>query len=152
MGWQNIALHGGRVVSIRYDFDDKDFVYVFERDIEIDGWTVSRIVKVGGPRSSQYKYDIKNYLEFVITDPKGETGIKQYYYNSGDDEMPASHKTATIESIAFYLRESLIFQSCDWADYDAGVVVAKIGTICRQHIAKSEQLEQIKQIINALEI
>lgn len=103
-------------------------------------------------RDQANKYDIKNYLEFVITDPKGETGIKQYYYNSGDDEMPASQKTATIESIAFYLRESLIFQNCDWADYYAGVVVAKIGTICRQHIAKSEQLEQIKQIINALDI
>lgn len=30
--------------------------------------SLRRIIKLGGPKVSSYKYDFKNYLEFIITD------------------------------------------------------------------------------------
>ena len=47
---------------------------------------LKNIVKLGGPRSSIYKYDFKNYLEFVIVDKKEINRTKEWYYH-GDSEV-----------------------------------------------------------------
>ena len=57
--------HGNQVQQLRYDYDSG--VYSFEKDIQIGDWTVSRFIKIGGPKGgSIYKYDFKNFFEFVI--------------------------------------------------------------------------------------
>lgn len=146
MGYINIPLPNNRVLTLGYNYADS--TYVFEQDIEFKGWIISKIIKQGGPKRSRYKYDFKNYFEFVITDSNGISRIKRYFYNEGDDEVFAYDGECSVEAIPYYIKSSLIFQCKDWADYDACEILMTIKKITNKDISKQEQLEQIKPVLN----
>ena len=79
MEYLNIPLPNNRILTLGYNHADS--TYVFERDIEFNGWIISKIIKVGGPQISHYKYNYDNYFELAITDSKNFQRIEKYFYN-----------------------------------------------------------------------
>lgn len=82
--------HGRSLMQAVFEYDEDMFAYRFEDDIKLGDWTIAKIVRIGGPKTSIYKYDFKNYLEFVITDKCGESRVKQYYHNCFSEEITTS--------------------------------------------------------------
>lgn len=148
MEYLNIPLPNDHVLTLGYSYADS--AYVFEQDIGFNGWIISKIIKQGGPKYSGYKYDFKNYFEFVITDSDGISRIKRYFYNKGDNEVLAYWGECPIEAIPYYIQSSLIFQCKDWADYDICKTLADIKKVINMNISQQEQLKRIKQILNNL--
>ena len=75
----NVSIND-KVQQLHYQYDDEAAVYIFDEDIRIGEWTIKKIVKLGGPKISAYKYDFKNYLEFAIIDKNGIFRIKTWFY------------------------------------------------------------------------
>ena len=75
-GYVNVPVNG-KMEQLHYQYDDGAADYfIFDKDIQIGEWTVKKVIKLGGPRSSSYKYDFKNYLEFLILDKNGVSRTK----------------------------------------------------------------------------
>lgn len=148
MEYLNISLPNNRVLTLGYNYADS--TYVFEQDIEFNGWIISKIIKVGGPLS-RYKYNFDNYFEFVITDSKNFQRIEKYFYNRKDIKLLRERQNL-IDDISDFIQSSLIFQCKDWADYDRKIckTLADIKGVINTDISQREQLERIKQILNNL--
>ena len=147
MEYLNILLPNNRVLTLGYNHADS--TYVFERDIEFNGWIISKIIKVGGPQTSHYKYNYDNYFELAITDPNNLQRIEKYFYNCKDIELLRARQNP-IDDISDFIQSSLIFQCKDWADYDICKTLADIKKVINTDISQQEQLERIKQILNNL--
>ena len=52
--------NGNDVQQLSYDYESG--VYTFENDIVMGEWKVGRIILIGGPESSIYKHDFRNYF------------------------------------------------------------------------------------------
>lgn len=134
MEYLNIPLPNNQILTLGYN--QANSAYVFEQDIEFNGWIISKIIKRGGPKYSRYKHDFNNYFEFVITDNNGISRIKRYFYNGGDDEVLAYWGENPIEAIPYYIKSSSIFQCRDWADYDTCKALTAIKEIVGKDISK----------------
>ena len=146
MEYLNIILPNDHVLTLEYIYANS--AYQFNQDIEFSRWTIHRIIKHGGPKTSFYKYDFKNYLEFVITDANGISRIKRYFYNRGDKEISAYWSDSIVEAIPHYIKNSMVFQCKDWTDYDACIILAEIEKIINNNSSRQEKLEQIKIKVN----
>ena len=147
-GYINISISNG-VQQFHYRYDDEAAVYIFDEDICIGEWTIKNIVKLGGPKISAYKYDFKNYLEFVIIDKNGIFRTKVWFYNDyyhPDFEIGEyCHEGGPIYSVAYFCKEYPAFKSLDWNDYDASVKLKEIQKILeRTDIDNSTKYERIK--------
>lgn len=112
MDYLNIQITKDEVLTIGCDIE---YPYIkFEHDIKINKWIVYRIVKIGGPRYSKYKYEDKNYLEFVLTDNYNKSLVVKYYYNGGYNENLGIRgcQLPPLEAIAYFVSKAAIFQ-CD---------------------------------------
>lgn len=145
MKYLNILLPNNRILKLGYN--QADSAYVFEQDIEFNGWIISKIIKRGGPKTSLYKYDYNNYFELAITDPYNLQRIEKYFYNCKDIELLRARQNP-IDDISDFIQSSLIFQCKDWADYDACKTITEIKEIVDKDISKQEQLKQIKQVLS----
>ena len=148
MDYINLQIAPDKVITLAYRHEYPTFI--FEHDIEINGWIVGHIIKLGGPQYSTYKYNFKNYLEFVITDPKGIQHIKTWQYNQGDDEMRAfwdSRDGGLSNTIRHYLVDSPIFRCANWEDYDAWRVINKVKTIINSTNDNISKLKNISKIL-----
>ena len=140
----------GKMEQLHYQYDDGAADYfIFDKDIQIGEWTVKKVIKLGGPRSSSYKYDFKNYLEFLILDKNGVSRTKVWFYNDyyhPDSEIGEySHECGPIYSVAYFCKEYPAFKSLDWNDYDASVKLKEIQKILeRTDIDNSTKYERIK--------
>lgn len=147
MEYLNILLPNNHVLTLGYNHADS--AYVFEQDIEFNGWIISKIIKVGGPQTSHYKYNYDNYFELAITDPNNLQRIEKYFYNNKGIELLRARQNP-IDDISDFIQSSLIFQCKDWADYDICKTLADIKKVINTDISQQEQLERIKQILNNL--
>lgn len=135
--------------QLHYQYDDEAAAYIFDEDIRVGEWIIGKIIKIGGPRTSVYKYDFKNYLEFVILDKNGVSRIKSWFYNdyyNEDSELGAfSHEGGVIYSVAYFCKEYPAFKCSDWNEYDASVKLKEIQTILESTdtdiIAKYQRIE-----------
>lgn len=146
-------LHNKKCIQALYVYNDETSSYQFQDDIELGDWKIARIIPFGGPKSSRYKYDYNNYLEFVITDVKGETRIIDYYYNKGDEEVIVAfnkyyNDDTAHRGIQLFLENYSAFQYCDWQEYDAYKIVKRIKEIISDtDMSNCDILEEIKSII-----
>lgn len=148
MEYLNIILPNNHTLTLEYNLVNS--AYLFNQDIEFSGWTIHKIIKRGGPKESIYKHDFKNYLEFIITDANGISRIKRYFYNGGDEEVPAYWSDSIVEAIPHYIKKSMVFQCKDWTDYDACIILAEIEKIINNNSSRQEKLEQIKIKVNLI--
>ncbi len=140
-----------KCVQAIYEYNKDISLYQFQEDIILGGWTISKSVLHGGPKESRYKYDYKNYLEFVITDNTGEARIKQFYYNNGDKEV-SSHYTYSDDiphcGIQHFLEGFSAFRCTNWEDYDAAIQVNRISEIVNdEDMDNRRKIEEIKSIL-----
>lgn len=126
-------VHDKKAQQLRYDYDSETGVYTFESDIIIGEWTVSRIIKIGGPRTSAYKYDFKNYFEFVITDRNGDSQILTWHHNSGDDMLAGTWAGDTsADALPYFFAEHPVFTAVDWKDYKSVTAIKEVGRILKK--------------------
>ena len=150
MNYLNITLQHDKVLTVGYDREDTSNSIVFEKDILVSDWTINRIIQVGGPRYSSYKYDWNNYLEFVITDRNGTQRIKRYHYNGGshnDNVGVYVSGVSQIESIAYFIKNSSIFICEDWEDFDAYVILANVKNIINSKEANIAKVKKLRDIL-----
>ena len=148
MEYINLQIAPDKVMILAYKYEYPSFI--FENDIEINGWSIGKFVKIGGPRFSTYKYDFKRYLEFVITDPNGVQKIKRWFCHNGDDEMTAywdPYNNDFSGTICYYLKNSPIFKCANWEDYDAWRVINKVKTIINSTHDNISKLKNISKIL-----
>lgn len=148
MEYINLQIAPDKVMILAYKYEYPTFI--FENDIEIKGWIIGKIIKIGGPRFSTYKYDFKRYLEFVITDPNGVQKVKKWFCHNGDDEMSAYWDTYNNDlsgTICYYLKNSPIFGCADWEDYDACRIIHKVKAYLD---APQSNYAKVKSIIKTL--
>ncbi len=145
MEYLNILLPNNQSLTVGYKYADS--IYEFEQNIVIDKWVINKIIKVGGPKRSHYKYNCDNYFELAITDQNDLLRIEKYFYNCKDLELLRARQKP-IDDISDFIQSSPIFQCKDWADYDAYKILMTIEKIINKNISKQEQLEQIKRVLN----
>lgn len=150
-GYINISINN-EVQQFHYRYDDEAAVYIFDEDISIGEWTIKNIVKLGGPKISAYKYDFKNYLEFVIIDKNGISRIKTWFYNDyihPDSELGQySHENGAIYSVSFFCEEYPAFECSDWSDYDASIKLKEIQAIIEKpDIDNNTKYKRVENII-----
>lgn len=147
-----------KCVQASYEYNEDIRTYQFHEDIMLGGWTISKSILHGGPKVSRYKYDYKNYLEFIITDNTGEERIKQFYYNNdnnnGDEEV-STHYTYPDDiphsGIQYFLEGFSAFRCTNWEDYDAAVQVNRIREIVNdEDMDNRRKIEEIQSILENL--
>lgn len=138
---------GKTVLQTQYEYNDG--TYEFPDDFVIGSWTVKRLIQLKGPKSSVYKYDFKNCLEFVISDKHGEEKIIRWYHNSGD-ELLRGHISdeSSVECLSFFFCNHPIFKSIDWEDANSTVQVQKIRELLKDNENESYVIiDDIKHIL-----
>lgn len=142
--------YGKKVIHIEYEYEETQRRYIFAEDIKLGNWTIYKQITIGGPRSSPYKYDFKNYAEFTITDKHGESRIKRHYYNSCAIKIKTGNDYA--DSVAEYgvrlfLENHPIFEAKDWADYDVIEQLSAIEGILSDTTATNfDKLVKIREL------
>ncbi len=141
-----IALPDGNKLSVEFNHNLESHEIAFENDIHVNNWTIHRIILIGGPCSSRYKYDCDQYLEFVILDKNGEQQIKRYYFNIGynNDVGLCGLRKSAIESIVYFVENCPIFKCEDWADSNAFIALLRIKNILNE--SNSSNYEKIDKI------
>ena len=141
---------GAFKVQVFYDYVEL-CSFTFTEDIKLGDWTVGKIVAHKGPKYSDYKYDWKKYLEFLITDKRGESHVKLFYYNMPCKEMPETRPcpdSFAHMAVRHLLENHPIFDSEDWADYDNLAKLAKIKSVLNSdELSASVKIEEIKNIL-----
>lgn len=129
-------------------YNKTDSGFEFAENIEINGWTVNKIVNHYFP-DSNYRYDPRKYLEFIIKDNVGKSRKMRYYYNGGNNSSVGvkPHPVDTIKAIVFFIEETPILKSENWEEFDAFKKIASIKTILKKDCSMQEQLNEIKAII-----
>ena len=150
-GYVNISVNNN-VQQLHYQYDDEAATYTFDEDIKIGEWTIKKIIKLGGPKISAYKYDFKNYLEFAIIDKNGIFRIKTWFYNDyfhPDSELGQySHENGIIYSVAYFCERYPAFECSDWKDYDTCIKLKEIQTIMEMaDIDNNTKYSRIERII-----
>ena len=107
--------NGNDVQQLSYDYESG--VYTFENDIVMGEWKVGRIILIGGPESSIYKHDFRNYFEFVLTDCTGESHPLRWHFNGGDEVLDAYWGDNAAESLPHFFATHPVFTAKDWNDY-----------------------------------
>lgn len=121
--------HGLSIIQVTYEYDKEMRAFHFKDDIKIGYWTVLKNIRLGGPETSIYKYEFKNYLEFVIIDKREESRIKQFYYNCNSEfttTKPYYDDDISQSGIRRFLENHPLFDSIDWNDYDASAIISDI--------------------------
>lgn len=148
-GYVNVSINNN-VHQLHYQYDDETAVYVFDEDVRIGEWTIKNIVKLGGPRCSQYKYDFDNYLELVLTDKDGVSKKEQWFYNTDRSLCLYKQNVFMPESFAYFCEKHPIFCCQNWEDYLAYVNLKAIQSIIENdNINNSEKLVRIKNYIES---
>lgn len=158
MGYINVNLPDGTLISLKYDYDDEKRVYTLSQDVVINGWTILREIYVGGPRTSRYKYCFDNYLEFRLVDKNGEDEIARYYYhlrnpwlglNDCEEIRNTCYENFVVAAIANFLNKSSVSKFVDWRDLNAYRTLNEIEqTISSQRT----NIDKIRKIENLIEI
>ena len=112
----NVSIND-KVQQLHYLYDDEAATYTFDEDIKIGNWTVKKIVKSGGPRYSQYKYNFDNYLELVLIDKDGISKKEQWFYNTDKNLCLYMQNIFMPESFAYFCEKHPIFKCQNWEDY-----------------------------------
>ena len=147
-GIVNISINNN-VEQFHYKYDDETATYTFDEDIRIGDWTIKKTIKLGGPRTSIYKYDFKNYLEFVIIDRYGISRIKSWHYNYNSELNVYGCDGGSDYALSYFCNEFQAFKYLDWNDYDANVRLKEIQSILeRTDNDNTTKYERIKNCIN----
>ena len=137
----------GKVLQLFWEY--KDGVYSLQNDVVNGDWTVGNIIKLGGPKSSIYKYDFRNYFEFVVTDVNNKSRVLTWYYNGEDEVLEAGiNRDRAIYSLPFFFQKHPIFQCTDWEDYECKVKLIKISHIMNND--NWDNVEKVNQIVSIL--
>lgn len=147
-GYVNISVNNN-VQQLHYQYDDEAAVYVFDEDIIIGEWTIKNIVKLGGPQSSQYKYNFDNYLELVLTDKDGISKKEQWFYNTDKNLCLYMQNIFMPESFAYFCEKHPIFKCQNWEDYMAYMSIKTIQSIIEENITNQEKFSRIKNYIES---
>lgn len=147
-GIVNISINDD-VKQINYQYDNEASVYIFDEDIRIGEWTIKNIVKIGGPRSSQYKYNFDNYLELVLVDKDGISKKEQWYYNIDMNLCLYKQNIFMPDSFVCFCEKHPIFKCQNWEDYLAYVNIKTIQLIIDKNITNVEKFNQIKSYIES---
>ena len=149
MATMNIIARGSSTI-IRYEYEKENRLYRFESDIKIGGWVIDRVVCVGGPRESRYKYDFKNYMIFTITDKNGEKRVKHFHYNN-NNEIPPLTKTYADNvaeyGIRLFLENHPMFEKESWAELDCDDLLSRIKDILDWNYNSVTKISEIKKIL-----
>ena len=142
--------HGNQVQQLRYDYDSR--VYSFEKDIQIGTWTVSRHIKIGGPKGgSIYKYDFKNYFEFVITDVNGDSQVLTWNHNAGDKVLDGYWGDTAVDALPFFFENHPVFYAKDWEDYKYLLVLNSIKKVLEEEgRSAKETIKTITQLVDVM--
>lgn len=141
--------HGNQVQQLWYDYNPETGIFSFENDIQIGTWSVSRLIKLGGPREgSVYKYDFRNFLEFVITDINGDSQVLTWNHNAGDKVLKAHWGDSTEEALLFFFEKHPVFSAADWEDYKYIPVLKAIKKIIEDDCPAKETITKISQLIS----
>lgn len=161
MGFINVNLPDGTLISLEYEYDAEKRICNFAQDVVINGWTIRKQVEVGGPTKSQYKYNFDNFVEFLITDKKGNKDFIRYFYNLnvpgvvvGDcNEVMATtyDGNLTLSAISYFLNKSTILRCEDWEDYKKHKAIVQIRQIASQQLSDEELLNKIVEVVHKLE-
>lgn len=142
--------HGLSIIQVTYEYDKEMRAFHFKDDIKIGYWTVLKNIRLGGPETSIYKYDFNNYLEFVIKDKRGTSRIKQFYYNNNSEFTTTKPYDDDISQrgIRRFLENHPLFDSIDWNDYDASVVISRIKkTVNSDNMNNVEKIDKIRSLL-----
>ena len=150
MGLLNIK-HGQSVIQLFFVYDQESSVFRFKEDIKLGDWTISKNIANNWNRNSSYKYDIKDSLQFVITDKNGESRITDFYFNN-DNTFPHIEENSPDDTVKRGIRRYLefhpIFSSKDWQDYDSQNIIEKIRAIIdNKQVNPMKKLENIRKLI-----
>ena len=143
--------HGNQVQQLKYDYDSG--VYTFEKDIQIGDWSVSRFIKIGGPKGeSIYKYDFKNYFEFVITDINGVCQVLTWNHNAGDKALNAFRGDSAVDALPFFFANHPIFSAKDWEDYNCVLTLKDINEVLeKQGLSATGKIDAISSILKVMQ-
>lgn len=143
--------HGLSIIQVTYEYDKEMRAFHFKDDIRIGYWTVLKNIRLGGPETSIYKYEFKNYLEFVIVDKHGESRIKQFYYNCNSEfttTKPYDDDDISQSGIRRFLENHPLFDCIDWNDYDASAVISRIKiTVNSDNMNNVEKIDKIRSLL-----
>ena len=141
----------GRIEQLHYQYDDEAAVYIFDDDIHIGDWSINKTIKLGGPKVSPYKYDFKNYLEFIITDKNGISRLKSWYYNYDSELNVYGCDGGANYALSYFFNEFQAFKCAEWEDYNALVKLNNIRVILeRTDIGNTEKCNKIKELVDSV--
>lgn len=142
----------GKIEQLHYQYDDEAAVYVFDDDIHIGDWSINKTIRLGGPKVSSYKYDFKNYLEFIITDKNGISRLKSWYYYNDDSELNVYGCDGGANyALSYFFNEFQAFKCAEWEDYNALVKLNNIRVILeRTDIGNTEKCNKIKELVDSV--
>lgn len=150
MELMNIS-HGSFNVQAFFEYVAELRSFRFAEDIKLGDWTISKMIGVGGPKLSHYKYDWHNYLEFFITDKNGESRVWQFYYNIPCEEITEAktyHDNIAQRGVRRFLENHPIFDSENWSEYESLKKLAKIKKVLNsEELSSSCKLEEIRNIL-----
>ena len=143
--------HGNQVQQLRYDYDSG--VFSFEKDIQIGDWVVSRFIKIGGPKDgSIYKYDFKNYFEFVITDGNGMCQVLTWNHNAGDKALCAYWGDSAVDALPYFFANHPVFSAKDWEEYKYVLAIKCIGeSLENMNRSAKDKIDAIASIIKEMQ-
>lgn len=149
MGILNIT-NGNQVQQLSYDYYDS--VYTFEKDIQIGDWVVSRFIKIGGPRDgSIYKYDYKNFFEFVISDRNGVCQVLTWNHNAGDEALCAFWGQSAVDALPHFFANHPIFSANDWEEYKYVLALKSIANYLENETMSAKgKMDAIKSILEKI--
>ena len=153
----NVNMPDGTLLSLECNYDSEKRICTLSQDVEINGWTIRKEIKIGGSQTSRYKYCFDNYLEFRLVDKNGEEEIAQYYYhlrnpwlglNNCEEIRNTCYKTFVVAAIANFLNKSSVSKFEDWRDLNAYKTLKEIEqTISSQRT----NIDKIREIGNLIE-
>lgn len=139
---------GNHVQQVGYEYDSG--IYTFEKDIHIGEWVVSRLIKIGGPKGgSIYKYDFRNYFEFVITDANGSGRILTWNHNAGDNNLKRFWGNTVVDALPFFFENHPVFSARDWEDYKYLLALRSIKKVLDEKgLSAKETITKISNLID----
>ena len=146
MSLLNIPVHGD-VIQINCENQDRN--YCLAEDVKNGDWTVKKVIKVGGPQYSRYKYDFSKYLEFVLVDKSGEARTLQWHHYGGDACLRGYQGgEGTIDCIPFFFKEHPVFNCQDWKDFEAKSKLLEVENILSYRgVSNQEKLGKIVEVL-----
>lgn len=161
MEYINVNLPDGTLLSLECNYDSERRICTLSQDVKINGWTVRKEMEVGGPKTSQYKYCFDNFVEFLLTDKKGNKDYIRYFYNLNTPGVVVGACKETmamnydgnpvLSAISHFLNKASVFECADWGDYRKHKAVVQIRQIAPQQLSDEELLNKIVEIVHNLD-